>query len=798
MSLQKKKRKRKKNQKRKQKVQSVQASVVQPVQASKAQPAQKRSEGAVQAVKRKSAAANAKDFLPCGSILLAAFLSLSCFYMEIVFKLSVETLHTGSSFVFLALFSLCVGLIVSGIISLLPKRAAQVLVPVYLGLLSLIFIVEFLVYRQFKVAYDINTILNAATDALGGFGADIRRLIFCFDGISHIALLLLPLVLWFVLGKKITGRLPQKGIWRGCTGRNVYLLSAHLAGGAVCYGAALFLILCCGLHKDIYTNQYNFESAVMQFGLGEGLYLDIRNLVSSKTSAHAFESTGTELAQGAVNTSSEDIRVSGREEIISGGKIVVQAKEAASAQKVATLQEETSAQSKKTAQEDKEAAPAVYGQSVSSVDFAALAAANGNCADIDAYVSSLTPSSQNAYTGAFEGKNLILICAEAFSGFLIDPELTPTLYRLSTKGINFNDYYQQSIAGTTGGEYQLLFGLIPTSGGSSIKEITQNGTHTNIGALLNEKGYFGMAFHNSTYTYYDRHETHTKLGYSGGYMGVGNGLEELISPKWPASDLELMQETLPMYIDRQPFNAYYMTVSGHSVYDFGNNAMSRENKDTVDAWCEERNLSYTEPVRAYIAANLELEKAVAYLVETLEEKGIADDTVICIAPDHFPYGLDSDASLGNMPYLSELYGYSVDTYEERDRSRAIIWCGTLEDSEPTIVDAPASSVDILPTLCNLFGVEWDSRLYVGRDVLSDALPLVFFGNYDWKTDLGHYSATKNTFTPTDENTVIPEDYVNQISSMVRNRMTFSKSVLSHDYYTHVFDAVSVSECFAKE
>ena len=798
MSSQKKKRKRKKNQKRKQKVQSVQVSVVQPVQASKAQPVQKRSEGAAQTVKKKSSAANAKDFLPWGSIRLAVFLSLSCFYMEIVFKLSVETLHTGSSFVFLALFSLCVGLIVSGIISLLPKKAVQVLVPCCLGFLSLVFIVEFLVYRQFKVAYDINTILNAATDALGGFGADIRRLIFCFDGISHIALLLLPLVLWFVLGKKITGRLPQKGIWWGRTGRNVYLLPAHLAGGAACYGAALFLILCCGLHKDIYTNQYNFESAVMQFGLGEGLCLDIRNLVSSKTSADAFESTGTELAQGAVNTSSEDIRVSGREEIISSGKIVVQAKEATSAQEVVTLQEETSAQSAKTAQEDKEAEPAVYGQSVSSVDFAALAAADGNCADIDAYVSSLTPSSQNAYTGAFEGKNLILICAEAFSGFLIDPELTPTLYRLSTKGINFNDYYQQSIAGTTGGEYQLLFGLIPTSGGSSIKEITQNGTHTNIGALLNEKGYFGMAFHNSTYTYYDRHETHTKLGYSGGYMGVGNGLEELISPKWPASDLELMQETLPMYIDRQPFNAYYMTVSGHSVYDFGNNAMSRENQDAVDAWCEERNLSYTEPVRAYIAANLELEKAVAYLVETLEEKGIADDTVICIAPDHFPYGLDSDASLGNMPYLSELYGYQVDTYEERDRSRAIIWCGTLEDSEPIIVDTPASSVDILPTLCNLFGVEWDSRLYVGRDVLSDALPLVFFGNYDWKTDLGHYSATKNTFTPTDENTVIPEDYVNQISSMVRNRMTFSKSVLSHDYYTHVFDAASVSECFAKE
>ncbi len=726
-------------------------------------------------------------------IWLAVFLSASFFYMEVVFKLSVETLHTGSSFVFLALFSLCGGMVVSGIVSLLPKRAVQILIPLYLGLLFLIFIVEFLVYRQFKVAYDLKTILNAATDALGGFGADIRRLIFCFDGISHIALLLLPLILWFVLGEKIIGQLPKQGIWRRRTRRTAYFSLANLIVGAACYGAALFLILCCGLHKDIYTNQYSFESAVMQFGLGEGLCLDIRNLAFSKTSAHVFESMEMEFAQDTAGAFFEDSLVSSKEEVVSDGKTVVQAKEAASVQEAVILKEGTFSQSAETVQEDEAVTPIVYGQSVASVDFAALADAGGNYADIDAYVSTLTPSSQNAYTGSFAGKNLILICAEAFSGFLIDPELTPTLYRLSTNGINFNDYYQQSIAGTTGGEYQLLFGLIPTSGGSSIKEITQNGTHTNIGALLNDQGYFGMAFHNSDYTYYDRHQTHTKLGYSGGYMGVGNGLEELISPVWPASDLELLQETLPMYIDKQPFNVYYMTVSGHSVYTFGNNAMSRENKDAVDAWCAKENLSYTEPVRAYIAANLELEKAVDYLVETLEEKGIADDTVICIAPDHFPYGLDSDASLGNMPYLSELYGYPVNTYEERDRSRAIIWCGALEDKEPVIVDTPTSSVDILPTLCNLFGVEWDSRLYVGRDVLSDALPLVFFGNYDWKTDLGHYSSTSNTFTPADENALIPEDYVKQISSMVRNRMTFSKSVLSCDYYTHVYDAALMSE-----
>ncbi|MDE5865647.1 MAG: hypothetical protein K2H31_03480, partial [Lachnospiraceae bacterium] len=302
MSAQKKKRKKNKNQQRNLALQSVQS---------------------VQTVKKNSSVVIAKNFLPQGTIWLAAFLSLSHFYTEIVFKLSVETFHTGSSFVFLALFSLCAGLVVSGIISLLPKKAVQVLTPFYLGILFLTFVVEFLVYRQFKVAYDLNTIFNAATDALGGFGADIRLLIFCFDGISHIALFLLPLILWFVLREKIIGQLSKKDIRQRHTGRAAYSilsLMAHLTGGAACYGTALFLILCCGLNKDIYTNQYNFESAVMQFGLCEGVCLDIRNLASSKTSAPVFESTELELAQGTAYASSEDALISSMEETVSGGK----------------------------------------------------------------------------------------------------------------------------------------------------------------------------------------------------------------------------------------------------------------------------------------------------------------------------------------------------------------------------------------------------------------------------------------------------------------------------------------------
>ena len=160
--------------------------------------------------------------------------------------------------------------------------------------------------------------------------------------------------------------------------------------------------------------------------------------------------------------------------------------------------------------------------------------------------------------------------------------------------------------------------------------------------------------------------------------------------------------------------------------------------------------------------------------------------MIVLGADHFPYSLDNDAALGHMPNLSELYGFNVTNYIERDHNRLIIWSGCLEDMDPIVVDDPVFSLDILPTLCNLFGVEFDSRLLPGRDIFSDKDALIFTGGYDWKTSLGTYIAAKNVFTPASPDTEIPDDYVNTIKADVRNRMTYCKGVLSCDYFNHVF------------
>ena len=363
---------------------------------------------------------------------------------------------------------------------------------------------------------------------------------------------------------------------------------------------------------------------------------------------------------------------------------------------------------------------------------------------------------------------------------MIDPQLTPTLYRLANKGIQFTDYYQPASAGTTGGEYQNIFGMLPTAGGKSFKNTADNLNYFTMGSQLNRLGYYGKAFHNNSYTYYSRDKTHINLGYSDGYMGRGNGMEEYVKKAWPQSDYEMFSGTLPTYIDKEHFNVYYMTVSGHSNYTKSGNSMTKKHWDRV------AHLPYSDTVKGYLAANLDFEDAMAYVVAELEAKGIADDTVICISTDHFPYGLDNDAKLGDMPYLSELYGYEVTDYFQRDHSRLIIWSGCLEEMEPIVVDTPTFGCDILPTLSNLFGLEYDSRLMVGRDVFSDAMPLVWNANYEWKTELGTYYATKGKFVPANEDLVIPEDYVKSIKAIVKNKMTYSSGVLKTDYFRLLF------------
>lgn len=488
---------------------------------------------------------------------------------------------------------------------------------------------------------------------------------------------------------------------------------------------------------DIWKTQYSFQGATSNFGLLTGIGLEVRELGRENSAT-----LDTEVVMPEVENVTNSAEIT--EPVAEETEQVIE-----------------------------------YGLNQIDIDFSSLEA-KGEIAQLNDYVASLSASSKNEYTGLFEGKNLIFITAEAFALEVIDEKLTPTLFRLANNGIHFTDYYQMSGAGTTGGEYQNVFGMVPVWGGNSFKSTANNLNYYTIGSMLDRQGYYGQAFHNNSYTYYDRHRTHVNIGYSAGFMGYGNGIEEYVSGKWPQSDLEMFAGTLDLYIEKQPFNIYYMTVSGHSGYTTGGNDMTKKNWDRV------ADMECSNLLKGYFAAQLELEDALTHLMEQLEARGIADDTVICLTADHFPYGLDNDAMLGRLPYLSELYGYPVDDIWERDHNGWILWCGSLEKEAPIVVDTPTCSLDILPTLANLFGVEFDSRLMVGRDVFADTDALIFNASYDWKTEYGIYNAGTGRFTQTNTDANLPDGYADSICAIVRNKVNYCKAVLNNDYFRYLF------------
>ncbi len=386
------------------------------------------------------------------------------------------------------------------------------------------------------------------------------------------------------------------------------------------------------------------------------------------------------------------------------------------------------------------------------------------------YFSLMEPSRKNEYTGMFKDHNLILITAESFSHLAIREDVTPTLYKMVHEGFYFKNFYTPIWGvSTTDGEYVATTGLLPKPGDWSYPRSKNNHLPFAMGNQLKDRGYLTKAYHNHSFDYYERHLTHKNMGYD--YKGLGNGL--LVGPTWPESDLEMMENTIPEYIDSERFHAYYMTVSGHMIYRFDKNSMAERNRHLVE------HLPYSHKVKAYLAGQIELDKALEYLLKRLDAEGKADKTLIAISSDHYPYGLTLDEQ-------EELKGGIIERNFELYRNSFILYSRGME---PKTIEEPAWSLDILPTLSNLMGLDFDSRLMMGRDIFSDKPPLVIFSNRSFITDKGIFNSVTGEFIPLGDlkNAGGRErkSYVKSVSELIDAKFLYSAWMLESDYYRKV-------------
>lgn len=416
-----------------------------------------------------------------------------------------------------------------------------------------------------------------------------------------------------------------------------------------------------------------------------------------------------------------------------------------------------------------------------NIDFDKIVADSGNNKDVKSlveYIQSKSGTNKNEYTGMFKGYNLIWITAEGLDECIINESWTPTLYKMATQGFHFKNYYSPLWYGSTsGGEWANLTGTVPNNGNYvSLENSGKIGLNMlfTAGRQAKRLGYTTNGWHNNSSTYYGRNLSFPNMGYE--WHGTDAGYDPEVSESsgkalWPQSDIRLIDQSFDTFASSEPFMTYYMTVSGHVEYNFSGNAMAKRNQDKV------ANLTYSDAAKAYIACNLELEYAMQDLLQRLDNAGIADRTLIVLAPDHVPYSYMSD---GNN-IVEEIKGTDLDEVESY-RNTLIIYSPSMK--QPVEVDKYCCSIDILPTVSNLMGWDYDSRMLVGQDIMSDAEQFIMFPGLSFITDKCIYNKKQDKVTSlTGEE--ISEDYIKQMSKKAYNWYTISDLLYSTDFYKYV-------------
>ena len=690
------------------------------------------------------------------SELLRTLFRVLVFPVLILYLELVMHLYMGMSLKYLPIllvFSLAGGLFCAAVTLPFERKVNGIVIRVLAVFISLVCVVEVIAKKILQSYYPLSTLGLAAGNRLTDYADVIFSTV--LGSIPIILVIFLPAVLLCLFGDRYVGferfDIRFAGIVLAAA------LVVHVVGLGVIrlpWGGDL-------TPRQLYQMDTNLDDQVEQLGLWTMMRLDLKHMVFP--AKNALDDDFSQMG-GFTPSSSADPSGSG----------------------------DVSAPGGDSSSEEPPAPVIDTSPNIMDVDLAKIAeeTSNKDIKWLANYFNSVQPTKKNEYTGMFKGYNVIFLTLEGFSGYAIDPELTPTLYKLTHEGFVFNNFYTAlHFTSTSGGECQNLLGLYPKNGNPATLPRTGDlGTNLyfSLAQQLGREGYQVLGYHPNS-NMYNRVKSHPNLGYDWHQFGMGfEGLEVNNNGKllWPQRDSHMITASIDDYINGdQPFHVYYLTISGHMPYS--DNRVVAPYREVV------RALPYSETTQNYVATAMEVDKALETLIAKLDEAGKRENTLIVAAPDHVPYfdvaaleelTGETFGSSADLEYLKE-GNINFDVY----KSSLILWSASME--ETVEVDKVCCQVDILPTLSNLLGLEYDSRMLDGSDILSDSEGLVVFTSRCWKSDKGFYNRYTGTFTPAEGVTMSKEEqdaYVSSMKKLVGYKLDSTALIIENDFYDYVF------------
>lgn len=403
---------------------------------------------------------------------------------------------------------------------------------------------------------------------------------------------------------------------------------------------------------------------------------------------------------------------------------------------------------------------------------------NNNYVTLNNYFMNREITEKNEYTGMFKDKNLIVIMLESVNEIFINPEYYPTFYKLYTEGWSFkNSYSPRNSCSTGNNEMSGMISLFSIYRTCTANNYKNNIYDESIFNLFNKAGYGTSSYHNYTEKYYYRSTIHQNMG-SGRYYGV----EDLEIPysneykEWP-SDVMLMEEAMKRIDTTNPFMAWITTVTSHQPYYLESEMGEKHMELFADK-------NYPTTLKRYMSKLKELDLALERLLQLLEEQGVLDDTVLVMFGDHYPYGLNTNDINLAVPY-------DVNEKNNVDKTPFVIYNSELEGKS---FDQYTSYMNILPTVANLFDLDYDPRHYIGEDILSPTYinshkNRVILADGSWEDKNASYSATNGEITYFSDKTYDNQDiilYNQEISNMIK----MSNLAITTNYFKYLSEGLN--------
>ena len=379
------------------------------------------------------------------------------------------------------------------------------------------------------------------------------------------------------------------------------------------------------------------------------------------------------------------------------------------------------------------------------------------------------PEHQNAYTGMFEGKNLIFLQLESIDTFLTTEDVMPNLVNLRNNSINFTDHYSFVNGGgsTFNSEFMINTGYAtPYTFNQNAYTFSKNNFDYSLPRLFKSVGYTVNAFHMNSSEYYSRGVNYKNFGYDS-----YNGLKDLgtYTDKAYELDTELLKNeefNSKIFNVENPLNehfvSYIISYTAHTPFkkDKGTCSMLLDLEEKNDT-----NFNPTELDCMKIQAK-ETDDMIGLLMENLKEKGLYDNTVIVVYADHYAYTITDETILETYKDTSTNLINHTDCF---------IWAS---DIVPQEVTKTTSQLNIMPTILNLFNLYVNPNYYIGEDALDpDYFGYVFFSDSSW-WDGKRYVVDGEVIKglPT-----TPE-YINTMSTKVNNLISKNDEVLKTNYF----------------